>query len=407
MYKRITIDQVRRGMFVHKLCGSWLNNPFWATSFALDSNEMVQQVLVSGVKELWIDLSKGADVASSVNTRNSVSALETGPAVVPAHFQFSEVHPTSFVDELKVASQLIKQSHQAVTSMFTNARMGRLQDFGAVRPLVEELASSVLRNPNALISLVRLKQADDYTYMHSVAVSAMMVALGKQIGLADEKLRDCGLAGLLHDIGKMAIPADILNKPGKLTDAEFLIVKNHPTAGHEMLTVEGNVPGIALDVCLHHHEKYDGTGYPAGLKNEEISLYSRMGAICDVYDAITSNRPYKTGWCPAESLQRMAEWTKTGHFDPTLFAAFVKCIGIFPVGTLVKLKSGRLGVVIDNSKSLLRPQVRVFFSTKSMSYIPPLTVDLAIGGAMDSIAGREDIEKWGFPDLGHYWQNPA
>ncbi|XLZ71404.1 HD-GYP domain-containing protein [Massilia sp. SR12] len=351
-------------------------------------------------------MSKGADVASAVTASSSDNALATGPAMAPAHFQFSEVHPTSFVDEMKVASQLIKQSQQAVTSMFTNARMGRLQDFGALRPLVEQLAASVLRNPSALISLVRLKQADDYTYMHSVAVSAMMVALGKQIGLTDERLRDCGLAGLLHDIGKMAIPVEILNKPGKLTDAEFAIVKNHPTAGHEMLTAGGNVPGIALDVCLYHHEKYDGTGYPAGLKHEEISLYSRMGAICDVYDAITSNRPYKTGWCPSESLRRMAEWTTTGHFDPTLFPAFVKCTGIFPVGTLVKLNSGRLGVVIDNSKSLLRPQVRVFFSTKSISHIPPLTVDLAVEGILDSIAGRENVEKWGFPDLSHYWLNP-
>ncbi|MTW10972.1 DUF3391 domain-containing protein [Pseudoduganella eburnea] len=405
MIKKITIDQVRQGMYVHALGGSWLNNPFWAPSFAVDSHELVHKLKTCGVKDLQIDLSKGVDVAGEAETAPATAIAEAPPAAEV--FRFKKVQATGMVDELHHAARLVKQSKQAISEMFDDVRMGRLQDVQTVMPLVEDIASSVIRNPGALVSLVRLKQADDYTYLHSVAVSAMMVALGKQIGLSDAELRDCGLAGLLHDIGKAVVPLAILNKPGKLTDDEFKAVKQHSLGGYEILVAAGNAPPIALDVCLHHHEKFDGTGYPHGLKGDAISLHARMGAICDVYDAVTSNRPYKAGWCPAESLRRMAEWAKGGHFDPQLFAAFVKCIGIFPVGTLVKLKSGRLAVVVDNSKSLLQPLVRIFYSTKSMSYIPPLSLDLSTAGALDSIAGREDAERWGLKDIDRYWLDAA
>jgi hypothetical protein len=160
---------------------------------------------------------------------------------------------------------------------------------------------------------------------------------------------------------------------------------------------------VALDVCLHHHEKMDGSGYPDQLKGDSISLFARMGAVCDVYDAITSNRPYKAGWDPAESLRKMAEWTK-GHFDPTIFQAFVKSLGIYPVGSLLRLSSGRLGVVIEQSeKSLLTPLVKVFFSTKSNLRIIPEVVDLSSPDCTDKIAGREDPDKWRFPDINELW----
>jgi HD-GYP domain-containing protein (c-di-GMP phosphodiesterase class II) len=220
--------------------------------------------------------------------------------------------------------------------------------------------------------------------------------------------REAGLAGLLHDIGKMGIDSDVLNKPGKLTDAEFVSVKEHPAAGYKMLLEANGISQVALDVCLHHHEKMDGSGYPDRLKGEEISLFARMGAVCDVYDAITSDRPYKQGWCPAESLRKMAEWSK-GHFDEKVFQAFVKSIGIYPVGTLVRMESGRLGVVVEQQvgKSLLSPKVRVFFSVKSMGYIVPELLDLAGLGLQDKIVAREDASKWGLKDINRYWLGDA
>ena len=148
----------------------------------------------------------------------------------------------------------------------------------------------------------------------------------------------------------------------------------------------------------------DGSGYPNRLSGDAISLYAKMGAVCDVYDAITSNRPYKQGWCPAESLGKMSEWSK-GHFDPVVFQAFIKSIGIYPVGTLVRLQSGRLAVVVEQqvTKSILLPKVRVFFSSKSMAYITPELLDLAGPGLQDKIVAREDASKWDLKDISRYW----
>ncbi|MES2932473.1 MAG: HD-GYP domain-containing protein, partial [Pseudomonadota bacterium] len=248
--------------------------------------------------------------------------------------------------------------------------MGNALNTARAHSLVEEISSSVMRNPDALISLARLKNKDDYTYMHSVAVCALMIALARKMKLDANQTRDAGLAGLLHDVGKMMVSQSILDKPGKLTDDEFVAIKEHPVEGHKILSGAPGVSDAALDVCLHHHERFDGTGYPHQLQGEAISLFARMGAVCDVYDAITSNRAYKAGWEPSESLRRMAEWD--GHFDPAVFQAFVKCIGIYPTGALVKLKTGRVGVVIEQSEnSLLTPKVKVFFSVKSNAYIPP------------------------------------
>jgi putative nucleotidyltransferase with HDIG domain len=268
---------------------------------------------------------------------------------------------------------------------------------------VEEISDSVSRNTSALISLARLKTADDYTYMHSVAVCAMMIALARQLGLDEDQVKSAGMAGLLHDLGKAMMPMAVLNKPGKLTEAEFDIMKSHPLEGHKILQRAGNVDALVLDVCLHHHEKTDGSGYPDGLKDEDISLFAKMGAVCDVYDAITSNRPYKAGWDPAESLRKMAEWAQ-GHFDQKVFQAFVKSLGIYPIGSLVRMTSGRIGVVMEQtSKSLTTPRVKVFFSTKSNLRITPEIIDLSLPDTRDKIAGREDPEKWRFPDLDELW----
>jgi len=405
-------------MYLHGLEGSWLSHPFWKTKFVLTDPADVKALLVSGVPFCWIDASKGGDVGDDAAGQPAAEApaseevpvpdASTDAAQAPAIITSSptlslDTQPASMGEELERATLVVNKSKRAVMSLFNEARLGKAVDAEQCLPLVEEVASSVVRNPSALISLARLKTKDDYTYMHSVAVCALMVSLARQLGLDEATTREAGLAGLLHDVGKMAMPLDVLNKPGALTDAEFVIMKGHPTRGYEMLKDGAAVPASALDVALHHHEKMDGTGYPGKLAGEQITLMSRMGAVCDVYDAITSNRPYKSAWDPASSLARMAQWN--GHFDPRIFQAFVKCVGIYPVGTLVKLQSGRLAVVLDqNTSALTAPRVRVFYSTKSQMPIPTQVLDLSSPGAGDRIVGREDPATWGFQRLDELWQ---
>ena len=412
MLKKIEVGQLRNGMYIHELCSSWMSSPFWQKSFLIDSPDQIKKIKDAKIRHAWIDTNKGLDVLDV-----SVQEVEEEPAEIelPAEIEvkvepvsFDSIEAVSMDAELGRAAQIVGKSKKAVFSMFSEARMGNAIDADNAMPLVEEIASSVMRNPGALIGLVRLKTADDYTYMHSVAVCALMIALSRMLGLDDKQTREAGLAGLLHDIGKMAVSGEILNKPGKLTDEEFVAVKEHPAEGYKMLLEATGIGEIALDVCLHHHEKMDGTGYPKGLSGDQISLYAKMGAVCDVYDAITSNRPYKQGWCPAESLKKMSEWSK-GHFDPAVFQAFVKSIGIYPVGTLVRLQSGRLGVVVEQQtgKSLMLPKVRVFFSTKSSAYITPVLLDLAGPGLQDKIVSREDASKWGLKDIDRFWLGDA
>jgi putative nucleotidyltransferase with HDIG domain len=404
MLKKIHVADLRLGMHIHEFCGSWMEHPFWRTNFVIDDPDDIRRVVDSGIDELWIDVAKGADVLSNVPV---VSEEEAEAAVTEALSAAAErVEPptrTSMAEEVKRAARICARSKQAVVSMFQEARMGKAISAEAAGKMVDEISSSVLRNPGALISLARLKDADDYTYMHSVAVCALMVALARQLGFGESETREAGMAGLLHDLGKALTPADVLNKPGKLTDDEFAIMRQHPVEGHRMLAEARAVSNVVLDVCLHHHEKVDGTGYPDRLAGDKITLFARMGAICDVYDAITSNRPYKAGWDPAESVRKMAEWCK-GHFDERIFQAFVRSVGIYPIGSFVRLDSGRLGVVVEQAeKSLLTPVVKVFFSAKSQTRIPPEIVDLARSGVSDKIISREDPAKWGITDVDRYW----
>ena len=404
MLKKISVEQLSVGMHLKEFCGSWMEHPFWRSGFVITDPKDLVTIRASAIREVWIDCSKGLDVPDGESAVSESESEEQVEAELREAVSASrQVTPVPVQAEIERAAKICYQSKQAVMSMFSEARMGKTVDTGSAKQLVEEITDSVSRNPGALISLARLKTADDYTYMHSVAVCAMMVALAKQLGLDEEQTRSAGIAGLMHDLGKAAMPMDVLNKPGKLTDAEFAIIKTHPEEGYKLLQSGTDVDPMVLDVCLYHHEKVDGSGYPKGLKGDQISLFAKMGAVCDVYDAITSNRPYKLGWDPAESLRKMAEWA-SGHFDGKVFQAFVKSLGIYPIGSLVQLSSGRLGVVVEQTaKSLTTPRVKVFYSTKSNMRIVPEIVDLSRPGTIEKIMSREDPAKWKFSDLNELW----
>ena len=405
-------------MYLEEICGAWIDNPFWRSRFVISDAKDIAMLRASKVREVWIDISKGSDVWPLTTAGELLSAdgVEPGSAQAPEAGQQALAGrftgnasraPVPIAEELERATLICAAGREAVTSMFQEARMGNTVDAEAISDLVEEISNSVARNSSALISLARLKTVDDYTYMHSVAVCAMMIALARQLNLGEDAARSSGVAGLLHDVGKMLVPLEVLNKPGKLTDAEFAIVKNHPALGHQFLVDSRNIDPIALDVCLNHHEKVDGSGYPNGLKGDEISVFAKMGAVCDVYDAITSNRPYKSGWDPSESLRQMGLWA-SGHFDLPVFQAFAKTLGIYPVGSLVRLKSGRIGVVMEQSKGALTlPVVKAFYIVASKERIPPLTIDLSARDCAEKIIGRENPRKWNFEDLDTLWSGTA
>jgi HD-GYP domain-containing protein (c-di-GMP phosphodiesterase class II) len=410
MLQKIQVGQLRLGMHLHGLCGAWLDHSFWKTKFVLRDPVDLKKLLDSGIKEVWIDDAKGLpvrdnspDVAPKRDAPLSAASRSQQAVAESACSAFLPSVTCSLQDEARKAASVVQQGRAAVVALFNEARMGKALDARGCAELVNEVAASVYRNPGAVVSLARLKTKDDYTYMHSVAVCALMISLGRQLNLSEEEIREAGLAGLLHDMGKAVMPLEILNKPGKLTDDEFTIIKAHPERGHEMLLTGEAVSAVALDVCLHHHERPDGKGYPHGLVAEQISLYAKMGSVCDVYDAITSNRPYKAGWDPAESIGTMAAWRK-GQFDEAVFQAFVKSLGIYPVGSLVRMKSNHLGVVVEqNESSMVNPKVKIFFSTNSEMRISVKLLDLSSPSCNDAILGRESNEQWKFQNLDELW----
>jgi len=422
MLKKIATRDLRLGMHLHRLEGSWMDHPFWRSKFVIQDPADLKRLHACGVAQCWIDTALGADVLGSPAQPSepsvaSMPAQEEAPpgpaasadeesAAMPARApRLVRPDTVSFGDELREAAAICRRGREAMVQMFSEARMGKSVDTEGCRALVEDVAASVERNAGALVSLARLKTKDDYTYMHSVAVCALMVALGRQIGLDEARCREAGLAGLMHDVGKALMPLELLGKPGKLTEDEWRIMRSHPERGHRLLLDSGSASQAALDVALHHHERVDGQGYPNRLAGEAISEFSRMGAICDVYDAITSNRPYKAGWDPAESVARMASWK--GHFDTGLFTAFVHSLGIYPTGSVVRLESGRLAVVAEqNPGALLTPVVMVFFSTKSQMHVAPLRMDLSRPGCNDRIVAREASAAAQFRHTDDLWMDP-
>ena len=403
MLKRIAAKDIRMGMFITELCGSWMEHPFFKTKFLLEDPQDLESLLKSGIKEVWINTDKGLDADEIVPGKTLNDIERETEAMLQGAARTKRTEKTSMAAEVKIAQKVCARAKEAVITMFADARMGKAIEVENAQALVEEISESVLRQPHALISLARLKNSNEYTYMHSVAVCALMIALARQLHLDEQMIREAGLAGLLHDLGKMGIPNKILDKPGKLTDEEFVTIKSHPQIGASILMDNPLVSALVLDVVLHHHEKVDGSGYPHKLSGDNISLFAKMGAVCDVYDAITSNRPYKKGWSPAESIRKMAEWSK-GHFDEAIFQAFVKTVGIYPTGSLVRLESGRLGVVVEQSEtSLLTPRVKVFFSTKLKTPILQETLDLSKLVGKEKIIGRESPDDWGFRNLEDLW----
>ncbi len=395
--KKIPVHELRLGMYLQELCGSWMDHPFWKSSFLLDSERDLEALRKSNVEMVWIDPDRGLDTTLP----DAVEEDEQERTTLNEHLDNwqdpsmmgAKVSQVSYEAEIDHARRVYGKAKAAMVSMFSEVRMGNCLPVEQAYPVVEEIHRSVARNTDALISLVRLKNQDQYTYLHSVAVCALMIGLGKQLGLEGEALRRAGVAGLFHDAGKMRVDEAILNKPDRLTDEEFGLVKAHPVLGYELLREARITDEVVLDVCRHHHERLDRKGYPDRLSDSEISLYVRMATVCDVYDAITSDRCYKKGWEPALAIHRMAEWQQ-GHFDEKVFHAFVRTVGIYPCGTLVRLKSGRLGTVLaQNPNNLLRPRVRVHFSIRLDRRIAPEIVDLDLD--RDAILGAEDPAKWG------------
>lgn len=400
MLKKVDSSQLKVGMFIHDLDCGWMEHPFVRNKFELTSEDEIRKIRNANIRGVVIDCARGLDVDDAPTLAEAQAATEAEVAAIAS----KPVAPLKVAlgEELARAASIRKQAAGLVRTVMQDARLGKAVELDKVSPVVQGVTESILRNSGALLGLLRIKNKDDYTFLHSVSVCALLVAFCRSRGMDEDLTWQAGLGGLLHDTGKALVPDHILNKQGRLTDEEFEIIKKHPRDGYDILRQTPEIGAIPLDITLHHHERRDGSGYPEGHGEGQISELAQMAAIVDVYDAITSDRCYHKGMSAAEALRKIYEWSKF-HFNPALAQEFMRCVGIYPVGTLVLLESGRLGVVVEpHETSLLTPKVNVFFSTRTQTYIKPQTVDLskALGfGGGDKIVRHESAEKWNVDPL--------
>lgn len=387
MLKKINAAQLRIGMYIDELKCSWLKHPFALNSFKLEKNEDIRRINEVGIKDIIIDTVKGLDILPD---KKKVKPLVATRPV--ACSEEKKEKKTSAMEELANAKIALAEASEVITETMANVKMGLHIELEKINPLINKMTDSILRNPNALLGLSRIRVMDKYTFEHSVSFSILMMAFAKSMGLSKEIIKEVGVGGLLHDIGKTLTPNKILNKPGKLTEEEFIVMKKHVVDSRLILEKTKGISQIAMEIAAQHHEKYDGSGYPLGLKSDQISIYGQMAAVVDVYDALTTDRCYHTGKEPSEVLKLLLKWSGH-HFNLNIVKQFIQSVGIYPVGSLVLLTNHHLAKVVDIQHNMLRPQVEMFLDTKKRSYIPRKIINLSDGKDIN-IASVESYAKW-------------
>lgn len=386
MIKKISIEQLRLGMYIHDLNCSWIDHPFVRNRIKVENENILNKARATGVRELYIDTALGLDLA----TEEAITPVGRTSSSQPTPISPLQHSPA---EEFLRAKKLYADAPKLVQNMMREVQLGKRVKLDQCELLVDAIVESVFRMPFALLPLAQMKSADQYTFQHSVSVAALSVAFGRVLELPRTEIRELAFGCLLGDIGKAKVPGFILNKPGALTLEEFAIMKTHAASTYNLLRNAVGVSDIAFNAATQHHERFDGDGYPRGLKGEEISLHGQIAAIADVYDAIVSIRVYRKGMPPTGALQKLYQWSGS-HFNPVLVQAFIKGIGIYPAGSLVRLESERLAIVREVvPEKILQPVVQLVFNCNAMRHLEPKTVDLSISD--DKIKSHESFDEWG------------
>lgn len=332
---KIHISELKIGMFISKLDREWLDTPFLLQGFLVETEEDID-VVAEYCKYIWID---------EVQHKKPSAAAEH-PVLTGSKKPTRYINKVSTQQEHRKAIGIYTNTKRITKSLLDSIALQGVIDTKEAKAVVHDCVQSVIRNPNALMWMSKIREADDYTAEHSMNVCIYAISFGRHLGLDEGDLQKLGLCALLHDVGKMRVPAEVLNKPDKLTEKEFNMIKAHTVHGRNLLMASPGMLPSAIDVAYGHHERMDGNGYPRKIKGSGTSTFTRIVAIVDAYDAMTANRCYAPAITPTEALNNIYK-DKGTHFDDRLATEFIRCIGIYPPGTLVELKNGMIAIVLS------------------------------------------------------------
>ena len=420
MLKRIRPTETELGMFIYKLEGSWFKHPFWKSRFLLEDPQTLADLKASEIDGVIIDISKGKDLSPSrpeqscsearlgrYSPTSGTGSLPVAPARrIQRHGkQDSErddnlrsTAPLSTKREFGNSKLVAGKGRKVISKIFLEARLGKAIDTNQIEPVVEDIFASLQRNAHTFNGLMRCKNDNEYVYRHLLSTSALMVSLARQMKLSMEEIHEAGMAGLLMDIGVVHLPVDKATSDGDYRSLPQEIRSQHAILGHNVLKAAGDIPDRVLNVCLQHHELMDGSGYPSALKGLEIDMFSRMAAICDRYDNMASGSAEQTAMDPASVLECLVKMGE--QLDQEIVQHLIDAVGVHPVGSIVRLRSDRLAMVVDQTPSDPdHPVVRTFYSLALHKRIAGENIDLANCFGADEIVGTASLEELDLPEL--------
>ncbi len=379
----IPVNQLQPGMYVLAIA-SQTGAMEIAQTGLVTNRQQVDALIRRGVLTVRVDLA-----------RSKLPGIEQVVSPSPSHSAGS-ARPAGSGEgrELKIR-RLYQEARELQGKFIRHLKAGEPIDITPLAAVAEEMVDTMFTHGDAMLCLARIRAKDAYLMEHSMNVAILLANFGRYLGLERNVLKELTLGGLLHDVGKIMTPDEVLNKLGKLTDEEFGVMRQHVVHSYDILSNTAGITPTMLEVAANHHERLDGTGYPQRLKGEQLSLYTRMSGIVDVYDAVTADRVYKQGMQPTQAFRVLLKGIDQ-HFDAGLVTKFIKCMGVYPVGTLVQLSNQRLAVVMQrNEQQPLKPVVKVIYHATQRHYLEVQWLDLARNGGLESIESTVDPKEFG------------
>jgi HD-GYP domain-containing protein (c-di-GMP phosphodiesterase class II) len=332
----------------------------------IKSKLIIEHFINRGVLSLLIDTSKTLVIDVVIDEKSAPSSA------------YKKTIKAPLVAEITKAKKIFNQSKHIQRQLFNDAFNGKALDLAPVKEITDQTIDAIFTNPDALACIMNIRLKDEYLLEHSVSVSILMTIFGRFLSLDRQIVQQLSIGAFLHDVGKIMIPDDILNKPGKLTTDEFTVMKTHANHSIEIIAKTAGISELSLEVAALHHEKLNGSGYPYQLKDNEITQYGRMISICDIFDALTADRVYKEGYCHIKAFNILRKLSLDNHLDEALVNQFIKCMGVYPVGSLVKLNSNKLAIVEGrNQENPVNPKVRSFYNVEHHHYVMAEDIDLS------------------------------